>query len=813
MVKKHRKLLKIIINGILIIVSLSVLALAFGFFYFINNLPSMGDVKSHQLSESTKIYDRTGDVLLYEISDGQKRTVISLEEIPKYLKDATIAVEDEHFYEEPAFNWTSIIRAFLVNTISGRILEGGSTITQQLAKNAFLSNEQTITRKIKELILAVRLNQYYSKDEILGLYLNQIPYGSTAYGVEAASKSFFGKRVSDLNLAESAIIAALPKAPTYYSPWGSHQRELLNRADFIIEKMFKLGKINQRERDEALKYKPDFAIQDQGIKAPHFVMTVQDYLVQKYGEDFLRKGGLSVKTTLDWNLQQLAEQVVTEGAKRNQELYRGNNAALVAQDPKTGQILALVGSRDYFDTQNEGNFNVAVQGLRQPGSALKPFVYLTAFEKGYSPETVVFDVPTEFAANNPDCPATPDFLNEGSNECFHPQNFDEKFRGPISFKDALAQSVNIPAVKVLYLANLYDAVKTASTFGLVTLDSPDLYGLSLVLGGGAVKLIDLVGAYATLAQEGIKHRQSVILEIKDKNGQILESFKDQSQVVVNPQYPRLINSILSDAEARTPLFSNSLNLTVFPNYDVALKTGTSNDYRDAWSIGYTPSLAVGVWAGNNDNSPMQKHGSSILAAVPIWHDFMTQALANYLPETFNRPDPVTPNKPVLAGNYNTDRQIHTILYSINRNDPEGSPPQNPADDPQFNNWEEGVINWAKQNVPGFQIYNQTVNSSISSFSYYAIPGSPAIFIEKPKAGDNISGPIDVSARIEGMSSIIAVKIYLNNFLIHQSVSDFGKIYELRWSFVPLNPPLQNLLEIEATDQNGLVGKNGVIIYK
>lgn len=786
------------------------------FFYFSSNLPTMQQIASRRVSQSTKIYDRSGTVLLYEISNGQERTVVPLDQIPEYLRDATVAIEDENFYNEPAFDWKAILRAFLVNLIHGRILQGGSTITQQLAKNAFLASEQTLSRKIKELILAMQLDRQYSKDQILGLYLNEIPYGPTAYGVEAASETYFGKQVKDLNLAESALLAALPKAPTYYSPWGSHMKELLARQKLILKKMLDLGKIYQSDYDNAFKAKLVFAAQGQAIKAPHFVMAAEDYLTQKYGEEMVQQGGLSVITTLDWNLQQIAEKAVADGAAQNEKLYQGKNAALVAEDPKTGQILALVGSRDYFDTQNDGNFDVATQGLRQPGSSLKPFVYLTAFDKGYAPDTVLFDVPTEFTADDPACPPIPDFDNNTSG-CFHPQDFENSFAGPVPLRNALAQSINIPAVKLLYLTGVGDSVATAYKFGLTTLTSPNLYGLSLVLGGGAVRLIDLVGAYSVLSQDGVKRAQSMILEVRDYSGNILESYHDRSEQVAGPQPVRLINSILSDADARTPLFQNSMNLTVFPGYDVALKTGTSNDYRDAWAIGYTPSFAAGVWAGNNDNSPMQRHGSSILAAVPIWHAFMSQALKNAPPETFNRPDPVTPSKPVLAGDYLHDKQIHTILYYVDRADPQGPPPQDPSADPQFTNWETGVLAWATQNIPDFQSYNQPVAQEAASSTFLAGPEAatqpPQIKIESPRAGTFIGGEINISANIQSASAISGVGVYWNKRLMREFPVPGNTLnYNLVWSFSPPSSAPQNLLEIEAANASGASGKTGVIIY-
>lgn len=780
------------------------------YFYFAKDLPTIEQIRNRQVSQSTKIYDRTGTVLLYQISGEQNRTVVPFGDIPQHLKDATIAIEDKNFYSEPGFSWSGYLRAFLVNIFHGQILQGGSTITQQLARNAFLTTDQTVTRKIKELILAIRLNRYYSKDEILALYLNEIPYGPTIYGVEEASQSYFNKSSRDLNLAESAAIAAIPKAPTYYSPWGSHLKDLLSRKDLVLGKMLEFGKITKKEYNDAIKYKIAFARQSKAIKAPHFVMAVQDYLVQKYGEDMVREGGLRVVTTLDWTLQQAAERAVAEGAAQNESLYQGKNAALVAEDPKTGQMLAIVGSRDYFDIKNEGNFDVATQGLRQPGSALKPFVYLTAFQKGYTPDTVVFDVPTEFAANNPLCPPNPDYDNNNNPECFHPENFDGQFRGPVNLRTALAQSINVPAVKILYLAGLNDSVKTAYDFGLTTLTSPDLYGLSLVLGGGAVRLIDLAGAYSALSQDGIKHNQSMVLEVKDVDGNVLELYKDQIVKVADAQAVRLVNNILSDTDARRGLFRNSWPLTVFPDHDIALKTGTSDDYRDAWTVGYTPSLVVGVWAGNNDNSPMQRHGSSILAAVPIWHSFMAEAIKNLPPETFNRPDQNNPQKPILAGNYTNNKQIHAILYYVDRRDPTGAPPANPFNDSQFSNWEYGVLAWAKNNIPDFAGYNQTVQAGGISTATANTP--PDIEIQNPAAGSFISNQVNINASISATAPIAEIKVYFNGQLINSFGAGGSANYNFIWSFNPLNMQPQNMLQLEVIDQNNLSSKKGIIIY-
>lgn len=780
--------------------------------FTVKQLPSPESFGTRQVSESSKIFDRTGKIVLYEIHGKEKRTTIPFEEIPDYLKKATLAAENANFYKDPAFDWRAIIRAFIVNIKEGRFSQGGSTITQQLARNAFLSSEKTISRKVKELILAIQLESRYTKDQILEFYLNQVPYGSNAYGVEAGSQTFFAKPAKDLNLAEAATLASLTKAPSYYSPWGDHQKELIERKNYILDRMYRLGYISAEEWEEAKKVKPKFAPPSLGsIKAPHFSLAVKDELVARYGEDVVSNGGLKVITTLDWEMQQIAERVVYEGALRNERLYNGKNAALVAQDPKTGQILALVGSRDYFDVENEGNFNVAIQGLRQPGSALKPFAYLTAFEKGYSPKTVVFDVETEF-----------DTTGKPENS-YKPQNFDEKFRGPVTLEEGLAQSINVPSVKTLYLANLDDVLKKAERFGITTLKERWRYGLSLVLGGGEVKLVDLVNAYATLAEEGLKHRQQMILEVKDKEGKTLESYHDESERVMDQKYPRLINYILSDKELRAPLFQNSLALTVFPNRDVALKTGTTNDYRDAWALGYTPSLVVGVWAGNNDNTPMKKHGSSILAAVPIWSAFLKEVLEKYPPESFEKPDTKNfASKPMLNGQFiispsyggRTYPQIHSILYYVNPKDPLGPPPEYPNSDPQFENWEKGVMDWAKINIPNFPAgYNEPLppGASFENARFFEPEKDVVILNMFPRNGDFVGTPFTLSADIKSTKGLGRVELYLNRALISNFVVS-GNTYRYQYYFENL-PAIQNLIEIKAINIFGEETKTSIIVFR
>ncbi|KKU91565.1 MAG: Penicillin-binding protein, 1A family [Candidatus Jorgensenbacteria bacterium GW2011_GWA1_48_11] len=784
-------------------------------------LPSPDQFSARLVSESTKLYDRTGKILLYEIHGDEKRTVVPFDQIPDAMKEAALSAEDANFYNEPAFDWRAILRALWVDLKSGQIVQGGSTITQQLAKNVFLSSERTWSRKLKELVLAIELESRYSKDQVLGFYLNQIPFGSNAYGVEAASQTFFGKNAKNLSLNEAAALAGLIRAPSYYSPWGNHLDELVRRKNDVLDRMAQLGHISQEDAAAAKKEELIFLPPSIGnIRAPHFSLAVKDHLINRYGEDTVLNGGLKVTTTLDWDMQQAAEKAVSDGAERNEELYQAKNAALVAQDPKTGQVLALVGSRDYFDVSIDGNFNVPTQGLRQPGSALKPFVYMNAFEKGYSPKTMIFDVPTEFVPNNPRCPQPPEYSKPTNlqSPCFHPQNFDGIFRGPLNLESALAQSVNIPAVKILYLAGLENVLKNIHAFGITTLNETWRYGLSLTLGGGEVKLIDLVNAYATLSQEGVHHDQSLILEVADQSGKTLEKYHDEANRVIEPAYPRLINQVLSDADLRAPLYQAGLGLTLFENHDVALKTGTTNDYRDAWAMGYTPSLVVGVWAGNNDNAPMQRRGSSILAAVPIWNAFLKQVLQKYPTETFPRPELVNlPAKPMLNGQYLVNAiymggaypQIHSLLYYVDPRDPLGPVPAY-IDDPQFQNWEKGVLDWARTNIPGFLGYNQPVPGD--SFSVgTALPQSDIVFFNvSPAGGSFLSPPLYIKADIYSAKGLRTVELFFNRSVV-VSFGVSGNAYALAYQLnAGLGP--QNLIEIKVTDVSGEISVRPIIVY-
>ncbi len=684
----------------------------------VRDLPSPQTLSQRTVAESTKIYDRTGTVLLYEIHGEEKRTIIPISQIPDEVKQATLAAEDAQFYQHGALYWRGILRALFKNITTGDTSQGGSTITQQLVKNSLLTNERTYTRKIKEAFLAVLVERKYTKDEILELYLNQIPYGSNAYGIAAASETFFNKKPQDLTLAEAATLAAMPKAPTYYSPYGSHKEELLARKDWILDRMTANHMVTPERIAEAKRAPISFPLPRQSIRAPHFVMYVKEYLSQKYGDDLIERGGLKVTTTLDWRLEEEAEKAVQEGAVRNEKLVNAKNAALVAIDPKSGDILAMVGSRDYFDVANDGNVNVATRP-RQPGSSFKPFVYATAFKKGYTPDTILFDVPTEFSTTCSPQDAYRDDHGAGADRgCYHPKNYDDTFRGPVTLRQAIAQSLNIPAVKLLYLVSPADAIQTAEAMGISTLGDPKRYGLSLVLGGAEVTLLDMTSAFSAFANDGILEEKTAVLKVEDNQGIILEEHHPVARPVIEPDVARAMNTVLSDNNARVPVFSPQSAL-YFPDRTVAAKTGTTQDYRDAWTIGYTPSLAVGVWVGNNNNEPINQGGISVMVAAPIWHRLLAFALNGTPAEEFLATHlPAT--KPIFRGIYQSgvpikiDRvsgklasaytppelirevgtgPITTILTLVDKNNPNGDPPAHPERDPQERNWQEGIDLW------------------------------------------------------------------------------------------------------------------------
>ena len=641
--KRGLYLIKKILVGMIIIIILAFIGLVGTLIFLFKDIPDPNTIVSRQINESTKIFDRTGQSILYDIHGEEKRTIIPWEKIPESIKKATLASEDADFYKHQGLDFRGITRAFFKNLQNFKITQGGSTITQQLIKKAILGDERTIVRKLKELVLTLEIERRFSKDQIFWMYLNQIPYGSNSYGIESASQTFFGIPAEKLSIAQAALLASLPKAPTYYSPYGNNADELLLRQKFILNRMRELNYINQEEYDNSKIEKIDFRKAVQDIQAPHFVIMVKEYLISRYGEELVENGGLKVITTLDTNLQNTAEELVSKYGEINEEKYKASNVALTAVDPRNGHILPMVGSKDYFDIEKQGNFNVTL-ARRQPGSAFKPFAYASLLKKGFPDSTIVFDLKTEF---NPNCPPNSSKeKDEFEIDCYHPQNYDGLFRGPVTARQALAQSLNVPSVKFLYLAGINETINLAQDLGISTLQEKERFGLSLVLGGAEVKLLDITSAYGTFANDGIRNPPSFILKVQDAQRNVLEEWKQKEERALDPQIARMITDMLSDNSARMAVFVPNSSLYI-PGRPTAAKTGTTQENRDGWIIGYTPSLAVGIWTGNNDNTPMTKQGAGVSAAGPLWNEFIKTALKDTPPEEFIKPDPLISDRIML----------------------------------------------------------------------------------------------------------------------------------------------------------------------
>ena len=764
-------------------------------------MPDLSSFKNRKTVESTKILDRTGNVLLYDTGKDARRSVVPLSEISPFIQQAAIAIEDSNFYKNDGIEPTSIIRAVLANLTTGGYGQGASTITQQVVKNSLLTRDKTITRKIKEWVLAVKLTRVMSKDQIIETYLNDTSYGGTIFGVEEASRLFFGHPAKDVTLAEAAYLAAIPQAPTYYSPYGTHRDALDARHKLVLQRMKELGVISQTQYDSAVSEKITFLSRDDSsIRAPHFVMYVKDLITQKYGEDMILSGGLRVITTLDYDMQQKAEDVVRKFSPSLESNFNASNTAMVAIDPKTGDILTMVGSRDYFSTKIEGNFNITL-AHRQPGSTFKPFVYATAFKKGYTSETVLFDAQTEFSTK---CtiegkPKNP--TDDPEKVCYSPDEYDHLFEGPLTIRQALARSRNIPAVKALYLAGIGNSLQTAEDMGITGLNDPNRYGLTLVLGGGEVSLLDLTSAYGVFANDGLRNPYRSILRVEDSKGNILEgvpSITSPSQAI-EPEIARQISDILSDASIR---MESLKPIGESVGRQVAIKTGTTNDYRDVWAIGYTPSLVIGAWAGKNDNTPMQ-HNVAGLIIAPVWGAFVSQVAKNFPLENFQAPPPpLTDNKPVLRGvwqggaSYWKDsisgkvateftptetrkemvfNEVHTILNWVNKDDPRGPAPTDPKQDSQYDYWEYGVRKWFdnyKLTHPDFQ---ETKMISIpTATDDIHVPGKiPTVSFTSPQNGSSMGkhDALPIHLQMSGAYPALKTEFYLNGKYVLTSEKD------------------------------------------
>lgn len=763
------------------------------FAWFAKDLPTPGKIAKRAPAQSTKIFDRTGN-LLYETGI-QKRTSVESDKIANNLKQATVSIEDKDFFKHHGFDFRGILRAAYNDIFKKGSTQGGSTITQQFVKTALLDSKRTFTRKIKELIISIEIEQMYSKDQILAMYLNEIPYGSNVAGTEAAAQMYYNIPASNLSVAQAATLAAIPRSPTYYSPYGTHTKELIVRRDYILGKMKDQGYINEQQLNDAknidtttvnLDYEKNpvgVRPRKDSIKAPHFALHVLDQLVEKYGDEKINKEGLKVITTLDSAKQTIAEKVVSEGAAKNLTRYKANNAALVSIDPKTGQVLSMVGSKDFFDTKIDGNFNVAT-AKRQPGSSFKPIVYSTAFKKPEnSPSRILFDLTTDFGGN------------------YIPHNYNNRTNGPVTMRFALSNSLNIPAVKTLALAGIKESLQTAADLGITTLDKPaDHYGLSLVLGTGEVKLLEMTGAFSVFANKGVKEEIKTILKVEDNRGKVLYEYdenKEKGKVAIDPQIAYEISNILSDNKTRSAIFGSNSALA-FPDRVVAAKTGTTSEFKDGWTLGYTPTLAAGVWVGNNDSKPMVA-GEAVMAAGPIFHQFMIEALKDVPNQEFERPAgivDVTVDKfsnklpSELSTEQTTDifaswqvpkvqDDIHLKLRVCKVNGLLA------ADDileglieyrtyinihsefPNKPNWEGPVRAWAA--AAGLDNLPPTTNCDATTIT-------PSISITSPTHNSTVTGILNLTASVGNAAADSTVEYFIDNISVGSTASPYALTY-------------------------------------
>lgn len=773
----------------------------FSFVIFAKDLPSPHKLTERDASLSTKIYDRNSE-LLYDIFGDKNRTVVNWNELPDYVKQSAIAIEDKNFYKHQGFSPVGIARA-VVNIIFLRNLQGGSTITQQVVKNTLLSPERTITRKIKESILTIQVERKYTKDEILQIYFNEVPYGGTAWGIEAAAQTYFRKNAKDLSLLEAVILSGFPQRPTFYSPYGTNPDAYITRSEDVARRMREDGYIT-REQEEQIKAeipKVQFSPDDQGIKAPHFVFYVRDKLVEKYGEKFVEQGGLKVTTTLDLELQQEAQKIVSEEIEKLADLKVGNGAAVVI-NPKNGEVISMVGSKKYFAEDYDGQVNVAIS-LRQPGSALKPFTYATGFKAGYTPATVLMDVPTEFPGGVGQPP-------------YKPVNYDDKHRGAQQIRFALGNSINIPAVKMTALVGVKNMLRTAYDAGIKSLEPTDenlkRFGLAVTLGGAEVRLLELTSGYATLANRGNYIEPNPILKVEDREGKVLEEKKDvKEKRVIGEDILYLVSHILSDNIARSDVFGANSLLRI-SGKTVAVKTGTTDDKRDNWAVGYTPSIVVGTWVGNNDNSPMNpKIASGVTGATPIWNKIMTFALRDVRSEEFGKPDNVIaleidafggglpcrdyPKRSefFIKGTEPTrDCLVQKILdgkeyYVFVEFDPVSTDGKN--------RWQEGIDVWAAGNAdskyrPPAELKNEPTQD----------PDQIKVNIKKPSGNSEIDFSFETEADIESGREITKVEFFVDGSLKNTKNGNNSNV-KFNYTFSQVNKG-RHKIKVKAFNETG-----------
>jgi membrane peptidoglycan carboxypeptidase len=802
----------------------------------IASLPNVDNPQNLVAAESSVIMDRNNKVL-YTIHGDENRKIVSFENISPYAVQASMAIEDDQFYNHIGIDVWAIMKAMCHEVRVCPQARGGSTITQQFVKNAYLSPERTYTRKLKEILLSLQLESKFSKDEILEMYLNRIPYGSNLFGIEVASQAFFGKPAKELSIAEGAILAAIPKAPTYYSPYGNHKYAVINiseqeildlgvtseqelvkrdpnfiskgllgktytygpeeeepveiyvkgRVDFVLGRMEELGYITEEEKNEAIQEAIDKEFQEfrEDIKAPHFVMYVKEQLEAKYGKDHVEKGGLRITTTLDYEMQQAAEEAVRSRGEHNEKNFNATNAALVSIDPNNGQILALVGSRDYWNDEIDGRVNITTRP-RLPGSSFKPIVYAAAFLQGYAPSTVVYDVRTKFGS------------------WYEPANFDGQFRGPVAFRQALGGSLNIPAVKAGYLAGIPNVIDLARKLGIELSQADDWYGLSLALGAGEATPINMVNAYGTFANGGYGIEPVAVLKAEDKSGNILEEYKapDRRDLILDPQVAYLVTNVLSDREARPDEYWR--NQLTIPGHTNAAKTGTSNKKKDdvnypfdTWTIGYTRNLATAVWAGNADGTHLSLNASGLDTASHIWKNYMTEAVKHVEKAEFERPEGIkwvkvsrrsgklpsehTPDEDIVSeifASFSTPRDYDDTYQFVEIDKVSGKlateyTPKEAIEEKAFYkhhsilpdnpNWEKAVRRWAEENDQDEEV--PTEYDDVHTAENMDI--RPSITIVSPRSQSTISPPIlGAWVDIDSRAGVKKVEYYWNDELVY-----------------------------------------------
>ncbi len=829
------------------------------------SLPDIDNIQNLVAAESSVILDRDGEVL-YTIHGDENRKIVPYNQISKYASLASMAIEDDEFYEHGGVDVAAFMKAVCSELHICSQARGGSTITQQFVKNAFLSSERTYTRKAKEIILSLQLESKYSKDEIMEMYLNRIPYGSNIYGVEVASYTFFDKPAIELTIAESAILAAVPKAPTYYSPYGMHKYALINigeeeildlgieseqdlvnanpdfiskgligktyvfgeeekerqiyikgRVDFVISRMLELGYISEDEADTAVEEAKaiEFTPFRENITSPHFVMYVREMVEAKYGKDQIEKGGLKITTTINGAMQEAADNAVDEYAEHNETNFLATNASLVALDPENGQILAMVGSRDFWDEEIDGMVNVALRP-RLPGSSFKPIVYAAAFLQGYAPTTILYDVRTKFGS------------------WYEPENFDGEFRGPVSMRTSLGASLNIPAVKTAYLAGVPNVLDLARKLGINLNQPDDWYGLSLGLGAGEARLIDMVSAYGTFANGGYRVEPIAILKIEDKNGNILEEYEapKKRSLILDPQVAYLINNILSDIEARPDEYWRSM-LTV-PGHVNGAKTGTSNKKKnnvnypfDTWTIGYTRQLTAGVWAGNANGDHLSLRASGLDVASPIWKAFMKEAMKGMENKPFEKPEGIkyvkvssksgklpsenTPEEDIVTGtfaSFSTPREYDNSYQLVEIDKVSGLlateyTPESAIEEmaffshhsivPDNPNWENAVRAWAEENDEDAEVPTEYDDVHTAE----NMTEKPQIKIESPSSKSTVSPPnVGVWVDISSPAGVQQVEYYWDDELVYTAES----------------PPYKGNIEVSSKEKKGSSHTIKAIVY-